>query len=110
MDSEKLFIGIIRAELYFPGCKSLKGRRKFLLSLKYRLRNMGLSATQFGDTNLIQQAWIGAVYISGRYSEVQRILNLATKLFYNPEWELIDLETDIITPDSFEMEDMNEIT
>ncbi len=33
------------------------------------------------------------------------MLDKASELFYNPEWELINVETDIITPDSFEKED-----
>jgi len=105
LNSDKLFIGIIRAELHFPGCRSLKGRRKYLRSLRDRLRNLGLSTTQYGNADLIQHAWLGASFVSGTYSKVQHMLDKASELFYNPEWELINVETDIITPDSFEKED-----
>ncbi len=90
------FIGTIRAELFFRGCRTLKDRRGHLRSLKDRLSNMGFSVAQVGPTNLIQRAWLTAVFVSGTEAGVKRVLDKAEKLIYNPEWELIALEKDIL--------------
>lgn len=90
------YLGIIRAELFFRGCRTLKDRRGHLRSLKDRLSNMGFSVAQVGPANLIQRAWLVAVFISGTETGVKRLLDQAEKLMYNPEWELVSLEKDIL--------------
>ncbi|MCD4700424.1 MAG: DUF503 family protein [Candidatus Aegiribacteria sp.] len=90
------FIGMIRAELLFRGCRTLKDRRSHLRSLKDRLSNMGFSVAQVGPTKFIQRAWLNAVFVSGSEAGVKRILDKAENLIYNPEWELITLEMDIL--------------
>jgi uncharacterized protein YlxP (DUF503 family) len=90
------FIGIIRAELFFRGCRTLKDRRGHLRSLKDRLSSMGFSVAQIGPTNLIQRAWLMGAFISGTEAGVKRMIDNAEKLFYDPEWELVTLEKDIL--------------
>ena len=90
------FLGFIRAELYFRGCRTLKDRRGHLRSLKDRLSNMGFSVAQVGPPNLIQRAWLTAVFISGSETGLRGSMNQAEKLMYNPDWELVMLEMDIL--------------
>ena len=90
-------IGLIRAELFFRGCRTLKDRRGFLRSLKDRLSNLGFSVAQVGPPDIIQRAWIAAVCVSATETGVSRMLNRAEKLMYNPEWELVNIDKDIIT-------------
>lgn len=90
------FIGIIRAEMFFRGCRTLKDRRGHLRSLKDRLSNMGFSVAQVGPANLIQRAWLTVVFISGSEAGVKRVLDQAENLMYSPEWELVALEMDIL--------------
>ena len=90
-------IGLIRAELFFRGCRTLKDRRGFLRSLKDRLSNLGFSVAQIGPPDIIQRAWIAAVCVSGNETGASRMLNRAEKLMYNPEWELVNIDKDIIT-------------
>ncbi len=90
------FTGMIRAEFFFRGCRTLKDRRGHLRSLKDRLSNMGFSVAQVGPSNLIQRAWLAAVFISGTEVGVKKVLGEAEKLMYNPEWELVMLEKDIL--------------
>lgn len=90
-------IGIIKVELFFRGCRTLKDRRGFLRSLKDRLSNMGFSVAQVGPPDIIQRAWIAAVCVSGDETGVTQMLTRAEKLMYNPEWELISIDKDIIT-------------
>lgn len=90
------YLGIIRVELLFRGCRTLKDRRGHLRSLKDRLSNMGFSVAQIGPSNLIQRGWLMAVFISGTEAGVRRSLDKAEKLLYNPNWELVALEMDIL--------------
>ena len=90
------FVGMMRAELFFRGCRTLKDRRGHLRSLKDRLSNMGFSVAQVGPSNLIQRTWLTAVFISGSEAGVRRLLDRAEKLMYNPNWELVTLEKDIL--------------
>lgn len=57
---------------------------------------MGFSVAQVGPTNLIQRGWLAATFVSGNETEVKRKLDQAEKLMYNPDWELIVLEMDIL--------------
>ena len=90
------FMGMIRAEMFFRGCRTLKDRRIYLRSLKDRLSNMGFSVAQVGLPDFIQRAWLTAIFVSGTKTGVKRALNKAEKLMYNPEWELTTLEMDIL--------------
>ncbi|MEN8209034.1 MAG: DUF503 family protein [Candidatus Fermentibacteria bacterium] len=90
------FLGLIRVEFFFRGCRTLKDRRGHLRSLKDRLSNMGFSVAQVGPVNFIQRAWLDAVFVSGSYGGVKKTLDEAEKLIYNPEWELVSLEKDIL--------------
>lgn len=90
------FLGLIRAELFFRGCRTLKDRRGHLRSLKDRLSNMGFSVAQVGPPDLIQRAWLTAVLVSGSEAGVRKLLDQAEKLMYNPNWELVMLEMDIL--------------
>lgn len=92
----KYFTGTIRAEFFFRGCRTLKDRRGYLRSLKDRLSNLGFSVAQIGPANLIQRAWLTAVFISGTEAKVRRSLDRAEKLMYNPCWELVMLKMDIL--------------
>lgn len=90
-------IGLIRVELYFRGCRTLKDRRGYLRSLKDRLSNIGFSVAQVGPPDMIQRAWIAAVCVSGTETGASRLLDGAEKLMYNPEWELVNIDMDIIS-------------
>jgi len=90
------YTGLIRVELFFRGCRTLKDRRGHLRSLKDRLSNMGFSVAQVGPTNFVQRAWLIGTVVSGTETGVKRLLDRAEKLFYNPDWELVMLEKDIL--------------
>lgn len=95
-DRVDTLIGLIRVELYFRGCRTLKDRRAYLRSLKDRLSNMGFSVAQVGPPDMIQRAWIAGVCVSGTETGVSRLLDSAEKLMYSPEWELVNIDMDII--------------
>lgn len=89
-------LGLVRAELVFRGCRTLKDRRGHLRSLGDRLRNMGFSVAQVGPADMVQHAWLAAVIVSGSRSIVSRKLDRAAELFHGPDWELASFLRDII--------------
>lgn len=92
----KYFMGVIRAELYFRGARTLKDSRGHLRSLKDRLSRMGFSVAQVGPPDMVQQAWIMAVIVSGSRGWVGKRLDRAEEVLLEPDWELAALEKDII--------------
>lgn len=94
------YIGVIRVELVFRGCRTLKDRRGYLRSLRDRLGNMGMATAQVGPPDLVQQAWITATCVSGTEMGVRTMLDRASDLMMgSPEWELSDMVLDIFNAD-----------
>lgn len=89
-------MGVIRAELYFRGARTLKDSRGHLRSLKDRLSRLGFSVAQVGPPDMVQQAWIMAVTVSGSRGGVEERLDRAEELLLKPDWELAALRKDII--------------
>ncbi len=92
----KYFIGIIRTELYFRGAVTLKDRRVHLNSIRSRLSGMGFSVAQVGPVDLVRQAWLAAVTVSGSPGRLSKALDTAKKLFETPNWEITDFSVEII--------------
>ena len=90
------YLGLIRGEFFFRGCRTLKDRRSHVLSIRDRLKNMGFSVAQTGRTDIPQRAWLAAVFVSGSKSVVRQRIDRAEELFYGPEWELASLRKDIL--------------
>ncbi|OPL18621.1 MAG: hypothetical protein AVO35_04625 [Candidatus Aegiribacteria sp. MLS_C] len=89
-------IGLVRAELYFRGARTLKDRRSHLRSLRDRLENMGFSVAQTGPPDIVSRTWLVAVTASGSRSMVGRNLDRARELLDQPVWELVFLSLDIM--------------
>lgn len=89
-------IGLVRAELYFRGARTLKDRRSHLNSLRDRMANMGFSVAQTGPPDLVSRTWLVAVTVSGSRSMVSRSMDRARELLDQPEWELTSLSLDIM--------------
>ncbi|NLP06551.1 DUF503 family protein [Candidatus Fermentibacteria bacterium] len=83
------FVGVLQAELLFPGCRTLKDRRGHLRSLLDRLRRMGFSSSQVGDSGIASRAWISAVCACSSMSAASRLLQSACAILDSPEWELV---------------------
>jgi uncharacterized protein YlxP (DUF503 family) len=99
MSSSKVFSGVLAARLHFHGCRSLKQQRAPLRSLSDRLRNRGLSVSQAGPQGDPRLAWIAAGCVSGTVSGVEKLLERARQLLYDPRWEVVRVETDIFETD-----------
>jgi len=97
--SGKAFSGVLAARLHFRGCRSRKQQRAPLRSLSDRLRNRGLSVSQVASTEDPRFAWIAAGCVSGTVSGVEKLLERARQLLYDPRWEVVRVETDIFETD-----------
>ena len=94
------WVGILRAEFLFRGCRTLKDRRGYLRSLRDRLGNMGMATAQVGPPDLVQQAWITATCVSGTERGARTILERASDILMgSPEWELSEMVLDIFNTD-----------
>lgn len=91
-------LGMLRAELYFPGAGSLKESRMHIRSIRARLGNMGFSVAVTGPSDLPRQTWILAVIPSGSPGVTRRKLESAAEIFHDPRWELMMMDTNILTP------------
>jgi uncharacterized protein YlxP (DUF503 family) len=91
----RAFVGLLHAELHFPGCDTLKDRRGHLRSLLDRLRGMGFSAAQVGDPARVGRAWIAASIVSGTEGIASGMLEKASSLLENPSWEVAGSCSDI---------------
>lgn len=91
----RAWIGVLLADIRFPGSRSLKDRRGALLSLIDRLRNLGFSVARTGPADLVARAWIAATCASGAESGARRMLEAASGILQDPTVELGALETDI---------------
>lgn len=94
--SPRAFVGVLQAELLFPGCRTLKDRRGHLRSLLDRLRGMGFSPCQVGEAGLASRAWISAACACSSMPAASRLLQRASALLDSPEWELVR-SSDIVT-------------
>lgn len=85
----RAFVGVLLAELLFPGSRTLKDRRGHLRSLLDRLRRMGFSSSQVGEAGLASRAWISAACACSSMSAASLLLQSASALLDSPECELV---------------------
>ncbi len=61
-----MYIGIEKIEIYLPGVRSLKEKRKYTLSLKDRIkRELNFSVAEIDYQDLLQRCKIGVCAVSG---------------------------------------------
>lgn len=77
-----MFVGTVRIELFIPQSQSLKARRSVVNSIKERLRNLGASVAEVGETDLWQRASLGLAivgneggFVDERLAEARRIVD-----------------------------------
>ena len=92
----RAWVGILLADIRFPGSRTLKDRRGTLKSLLDRMRNIGFSAAQTGPADLVARAWITAACASGSERGARLMLDAAAGMLQDASFELGGLETDIV--------------
>jgi uncharacterized protein len=94
------YVGILSAELHFPESGSLKGKRRYLLSVKAQLqRRFGASVAEVDHHEVWQRSRITLSCVAREHREVSRLLAAAERYLASQEFELGRMERDIVTLD-----------
>ena len=94
------WVGILSAELHFPENRSLKGKRKELLSAKAQLqRHYGASMTKVDHHDLWQRARLTVACVSRGHREVEELLDGAERYLASQAYVLASVERELVTLD-----------
>ena len=92
------YVGILSAELHFPEAGSLKGKRKFVKSVKAQLQQrFGASVAEVDHHDLWQRARITAACVARDYSGVEGLLDDAERYLHGQEFECVRIERRVTT-------------
>ena len=94
------YVGILSAELHFPESRSLKGKRKYVLSVKAQLqRRFGASVAEVDHHEVWQRTRITLSCVAREHREVERLLADAERYLASQEFELGRIEREVISLD-----------
>jgi len=94
------WVGILSAELHFPENRSLKGKRKELLSAKAQLqRRFGASVAEVDHHDLWQRARLTVACVARGHREVEELLDGAERYLASQAYVLASVERKLVTLD-----------
>ena len=94
------YVGILSAELHFPDNRSLKGKRKELLSVKAQLqRRFGAAVAEVDHHDVWQRTRLTLACVARRHNEVNGLLDGAERYLAAQAFELGLIEREIVTLD-----------
>ena len=94
------YVGILSADLHFPENRSLKGKRKELLSVKAQLqRRFGASVAEVDHHELWQRARLTVACVAREHREVEELLAGAERYLAGQAFELSRVERQLVTLD-----------
>jgi uncharacterized protein YlxP (DUF503 family) len=92
------YVGILSFELHFPDNRSLKGKRKELLSVKAQLqRRFGAAVAEVDHHEVWQRARLTLACVSRRHNELVGLLDGAERYLIGQAFELGQVEREIVT-------------
>ncbi|HET7759425.1 MAG TPA: DUF503 domain-containing protein [Gaiellaceae bacterium] len=94
------WVGILSAELHFPENRSLKGKRKELLSAKAQLqRRFGASVAEVDHHELWQRARLTVACVARGHRDVEELLDGAERYLASQAYVLASVERELVTLD-----------
>jgi uncharacterized protein YlxP (DUF503 family) len=94
------WVGILSAELHFPENRSLKGKRKELLSAKAQLqRRFGASVAEVDHHELWQRARLTVACVARGHREVEELLDGAERYLASQAYVLTSVDRELVTLD-----------
>ena len=94
------YVGILSAELHLPENRSLKGKRKELLSMKAQLqRRFGASVAEVDYHDLWQRSRLTLSCVARGHHEVEELLDGAERYLAGQAFELGPVERRVVTLD-----------
>ena len=92
------YVGILSAELHFPDNRSLKGKRKELLSVKAQLqRRFGASVAEVDHHDVWQLSRLTIACVARRHNELLGLLDGAERYLAGQAFELGRVEREVVT-------------
>jgi uncharacterized protein len=92
------YVGILSFELHFPENRSLKGKRKELLSVKAQLqRRFGASVAEVDHHEVWQRTRLTLACVARGHRELQGLLDDAERYLSGQAFELGPVEREIVT-------------
>jgi uncharacterized protein YlxP (DUF503 family) len=93
------WVGILSVELHFPENRSLKGKRKELLSVKAQLqRRFGASVAEVDHHDLWQRSRLTVACVAREHRELEALLEDAVRYLNGQEYELVSVEREVVVP------------
>ena len=94
------YVGMLSAELHFPESGSLKGKRKYVKSVKAQLEHrFGASVAEVDHHDLWQRARVTLACVARDFSGVEGLLDDAERYLHGQEFECSRVERKVVTFD-----------
>jgi uncharacterized protein YlxP (DUF503 family) len=94
------YVGILSFELHFPDNRSLKGKRKELLSVKAQLqRRFGAAVAEVDHHDVWQRSRLTLACVARGHNELQGLLDGAERYLHGQGFELGSIAREIVTLD-----------
>jgi uncharacterized protein len=94
------YVGILSADLHFPEAGSLKGKRKYVKSVKAQLQHrFGASVAEVDHHDLWQRARITLSCVAREHHELDRLLAECERYLHGQEFEVGAVERKVVTLD-----------
>ena len=98
------WVGILSAELHFPEAGSLKGKRKFVKSVKAQLQHrFGASVAEVDHHDLWQRARITLSCVAREYGEAERLLADAERFLMGQEFDVGPIAREVVSLGDWEV-------
>jgi len=79
-----MFVGTIKIELFIPGCKSLKDKRRIINSIKDKVRaKYNVSIAEVGFQEKWQRTTIGVSIVNNKENDVSIMCQKILELFFD---------------------------
>jgi uncharacterized protein YlxP (DUF503 family) len=94
------YVGILSAELHFPENGSLKGKRKYVKSVKAQLQQrFGASVAEVDHHDLWQRARVTLACVARDFGGVEGLLDDAERYLHGQDFECSRVERKVVTFD-----------
>ena len=94
------YVAILSVELHFPEARSLKGKRKHVLSAKAQLSNrFGASVAEVDHHDLWQRCALTAAFAAREAQEADELARRAEAWLSGQHWVLVRSEVLLVSPE-----------
>jgi hypothetical protein len=93
------YVGILTVELHFPENGSLKGKRKYVKSVRARLHErFGASVAEVDHHDLWQRSTLAIACAAREHRELQELLDAVVRYLGSQDFELLRADREVIVP------------